>query len=680
MAPRFSTLERTLDNLSLRLSPQIRKSDVRRQKASASAILWRMYGSPSVPGVILGDEVGMGKTYVALAVAAALAAHRRPRILILAHSREMAAIWKKRWDMLATANSWMDFPDADEICSLDEIPKGIWFAAYDTLKHVSSAELQSTLREVLRGRGTPRGIYRKRLTRDLFGHWRLEADHEVEISKSARREFWNGAYDWNMGEWASIHRAEHLLKRLYFDSLRRKSQLDLLIVDEAHKLEAGQRDEFFDRVFSARAHRVLLVTATPFSLSVEELLSRVRNLFDFCGHDPATVSGQRGRLRALLEDYRKKIDSRQAPAKSLKSSIQEELGAYFVRSTWPSRQRVPHPLVIPKQYTQDGQQAFAMLRLEKAFAELYDSGGRTQIAQNRVTLCSSYAAVTNSSHGGNEALESLRWFLSRLKRNSKQEHPKLEFCVDWLAKNIRPPDKIVVFSNRLASIGELYRRLGARFRHGAERLTRQWDQYRKPPDLSPEALAKLRMAFYSNRDLVRRSPCEAIQWADEIAEDQEAKYWVQAWGKRRHARWVSTLSGERTGLEGGRSNEVVRFAFNLPGPPYILICSPIAREGIDLHKYCRKVMHYDLEWSPTAMEQRVGRVDRVGSLANQTGEPVETYIIRNPGTYEDRILNVVNERMKMVRVLLGAGEWLRSDSLTTSFDNLDQYRLDFSPK
>ena len=80
------------------------------------------------------------------------------------------------------------------------------------------------------------------------------------------------------------------------------------------------------------------------------------------------------------------------------------------------------------------------------------------------------------------------------------------------------------------------------------------------------------------------------------------------------------------------------------------------------------------------MEQRVGRVDRVGSLANQTGEPVETYIIRNPGTYEDRILNVVNERMKMVRVLLGAGEWLRSDSLTTSFDNLDQYRLDFSPK
>lgn len=269
--------------------------------------------------------------------------------------------------------------------------------------------------------------------------------------------------------------------------------------------------------------------------------------------------------------------------------------------------------------------------------------------------------------------------LERLKRSSKQEHPKLEFAADWLAGNIHPPDKIVVFCNRLATISELYQRLRTRLRNDADKLARQWGQYRKPPRLPIQDLAMLRMAFYCDRDRARKSPHNAIQWADQIAKYQEEQYWDLAWGKGRHAEWVSTLSGERTDREGERSNESVRFAFNLPGPPYILICSPIAREGIDLHKYCRKVMHYDLEWSPTAMEQRIGRVDRVGSLANETKQPVDIFIIRNPGTYEDRILNVVNERMKMVRVLLGAGEWLQSESLTTRFENLDEYALDFSP-
>jgi len=47
--------------------------------------------------------------------------------------------------------------------------------------------------------------------------------------------------------------------------------------------------------------------------------------------------------------------------------------------------------------------------------------------------------------------------------------------------------------------------------------------------------------------------------------------------------------------------------------PEILICTQVGQEGIDLHRQCRHVVHYDLGWNPATIEQRTGRVDRIGS-------------------------------------------------------------------
>ena len=44
-----------------------------------------------------------------------------------------------------------------------------------------------------------------------------------------------------------------------------------------------------------------------------------------------------------------------------------------------------------------------------------------------------------------------------------------------------------------------------------------------------------------------------------------------------------------------------------------LICTQVGQEGIDLHRHCRHVVHYDLAWNPAVLEQRTGRADRIGS-------------------------------------------------------------------
>ncbi|MCX7698093.1 MAG: DEAD/DEAH box helicase family protein [Candidatus Goldbacteria bacterium] len=59
----------------------------------------------------------------------------------------------------------------------------------------------------------------------------------------------------------------------------------------------------------------------------------------------------------------------------------------------------------------------------------------------------------------------------------------------------------------------------------------------------------------------------------------------------------------------------LREYFNSPFLPYGLILTNIGAEGINLHKYCRNVIHYDLWWMPSRLEQRTGRVDRVNSFA-----------------------------------------------------------------
>jgi superfamily II DNA or RNA helicase len=50
--------------------------------------------------------------------------------------------------------------------------------------------------------------------------------------------------------------------------------------------------------------------------------------------------------------------------------------------------------------------------------------------------------------------------------------------------------------------------------------------------------------------------------------------------------------------------------FNLAGG--ILLATDAASEGLNLHQACKIVVHYELPWSPARLEQRTGRVDRLG--------------------------------------------------------------------
>ena len=75
-------------------------------------------------------------------------------------------------------------------------------------------------------------------------------------------------------------------------------------------------------------------------------------------------------------------------------------------------------------------------------------------------------------------------------------------------------------------------------------------------------------------------------------------------------------------LYGGmddRERETVKIAFNDPASPVrILIATDAASEGLNLQQTARLLLHYEIPWNPSRLEQRNGRLDRHGQARDVT--------------------------------------------------------------
>lgn len=110
-------------------------------------------------------------------------------------------------------------------------------------------------------------------------------------------------------------------------------------------------------------------------------------------------------------------------------------------------------------------------------------------------------------------------------------------------------------------------------------------------------------------------------------------------------------------LANGETDQRIRRrlmrTFNSPFFPEVLIASSVMSEGVDLHLDCRHVIHHDLDWNPSELEQRTGRVDRVGSKAERVGESIVVFEPFLAGTQDERVYRVVQDRERWFNVVMG---------------------------
>ena len=99
-------------------------------------------------------------------------------------------------------------------------------------------------------------------------------------------------------------------------------------------------------------------------------------------------------------------------------------------------------------------------------------------------------------------------------------------------------------------------------------------------------------------------------------------------------------------LHGGcdraaRASTLARFC---DGQARVLLATDVAAEGLNLQHACRLVVHVELPWSPARLEQREGRVDRLGQTRR-----VHVWRLLGDPLHESRIVAALSARLARMR-------------------------------
>jgi len=83
------------------------------------------------------------------------------------------------------------------------------------------------------------------------------------------------------------------------------------------------------------------------------------------------------------------------------------------------------------------------------------------------------------------------------------------------------------------------------------------------------------------------------------------------------------------------------------GEAQILLSTEAAGEGRNL-QFCHTMVNFDLPWNPLRIEQRVGRIHRIGQTRS-----VEIYNLAAAGTIEDYLLDILDRKVNMFELVIG---------------------------
>ena len=113
----------------------------------------------------------------------------------------------------------------------------------------------------------------------------------------------------------------------------------------------------------------------------------------------------------------------------------------------------------------------------------------------------------------------------------------------------------------------------------------------------------------------------------------------------------------------------------------VMIATDAAGESLNM-QFCHVVFNYDLPWNPMSIEQRIGRVDRIGQK-----HPVVAYNMLTDNTVDTRVYEIIVEKLDAILAELGIDK--TSDVLDSTIDMkkvnhlylqslLDPRRFDFT--
>src|SRR5690606_31076723 len=84
------------------------------------------------------------------------------------------------------------------------------------------------------------------------------------------------------------------------------------------------------------------------------------------------------------------------------------------------------------------------------------------------------------------------------------------------------------------------------------------------------------------------------------------------------------------------------------GKGEILLCTDAAAEGLNF-QFCGSLINYDMPWNPMRVEQRIGRIDRLG----QRFEDIRIVNLHYKDTVETSVYLALSSRIRLFEDMVG---------------------------
>ena len=108
--------------------------------------------------------------------------------------------------------------------------------------------------------------------------------------------------------------------------------------------------------------------------------------------------------------------------------------------------------------------------------------------------------------------------------------------------------------------------------------------------------------------------------------------------------WGIPFANYHGSLTIAQKDAVIRdFQADLP----VLLSTEAAGEGRNL-QFCRAMVNYDLPWNPMRIEQRIGRIHRIGQ-----DRPVDIFNLAAAGSIEEMVLDILDSKLNMFELVIG---------------------------
>jgi len=79
----------------------------------------------------------------------------------------------------------------------------------------------------------------------------------------------------------------------------------------------------------------------------------------------------------------------------------------------------------------------------------------------------------------------------------------------------------------------------------------------------------------------------------------------------------------------------------------IMVSTETGSEGLNL-QFCSNIINYDLPWNPMSVEQRIGRLDRIGQKKD-----IYVYNLATKGTMEEHVVDLIINKMCCIGLIMG---------------------------